>query len=101
MTRIPLTRRQTEVLGAIREFIVAGGVAPTIRELAEAVGAAAMTTYELLVALEVKGWIRRHRYTARGIELLGEVPDISSLDEIDLLRLRVDIEQRLDAIRGK
>ena len=65
-----LTASQTKVLNAISQFIETSGFSPTSRELAEMLGITATSVFEQLDRLEKKGFIRRHRKTARSIELI-------------------------------
>jgi repressor LexA len=67
----PLTRRQAEALRRLEDALVSFEHAPSIRELAEAVGRAHSTLLEMLARLEEKGWVRR---TRDGVELLHGAP---------------------------
>lgn len=68
-----LTERQREVLDVIREHIERLGVAPSIQELARALGIRGPTAQQHLKALERKGFIALLPGRARGIRLLREV----------------------------
>lgn len=70
--RPPLTERQTEILGWIRERVRMYG--PTIREIAKAHGI--KTTNGVvchLRALERKGYVRRTAGKARALEVLDVI----------------------------
>jgi repressor LexA len=64
-----LTDRQEQILRHIRMAITDQGDAPTVAELAEAVGLAASTVHYQLRELETKGAIIRTPGQPRGIRL--------------------------------
>ena len=65
-----LTRRQTEILDFIRDYIDEQGYSPTVREIAERFGLRSTNAVvDHLRALERKGAIRREDRAARGIQL--------------------------------
>lgn len=66
-----LTKRQSEVLDFIKNFIVSHGYPPTIREIGTALGLSSpATTYTHLSQLEKKGYIKKLDSKNRAIELL-------------------------------
>jgi repressor LexA len=66
-----LTKRQNDILNFIKEYIVARGYPPTVREIGEALGLSSPATiHSHLNNLENKGYIRRNNYKNRAIELL-------------------------------
>jgi SOS-response transcriptional repressor LexA len=64
-----LTDRQEQILGHIRRAIAVEGDAPTVAELAAAVGMRPSSVHYQLRELETKGAIVREPGTARGIRL--------------------------------
>lgn len=69
-------KRQGQILDFIRQRIQLDGTAPTLREIAEAIGVSSLATvHEHLQALEDKGLIKRKTGKTRGIELVGEATD--------------------------
>lgn len=63
-------RRQQQILSFIREFIQSHGSAPTLKQIAEAIGVSSLATvHEHLQSLEEKGLIKRKAGKARAIEL--------------------------------
>ncbi len=69
-----LYRRQKQILGFIRQYIQTKGTAPTLKEIAEAIGVSSLATvHEHLGTLEYKGLIRRRTGKTRGIELVGQI----------------------------
>ncbi|UOB09101.1 winged helix-turn-helix transcriptional regulator [Streptomyces sp. HP-A2021] len=64
-----LTDRQEQILRCIRTAITDQGEAPTVAEIATAVGMAASTVHYQLRELETKGAIVREPHRARGIRL--------------------------------
>lgn len=69
-------KRQRQILGFIRQHIQATGSAPTLREIANAIGVSSLATvHEHLETLEEKGLIKRRSGKTRSIELIGEHVD--------------------------
>ncbi|WP_328336703.1 LexA family protein [Streptomyces violaceus] len=64
-----LTDRQEQILRCIRMAITDQGEAPTVAEIAAAVGLAASTVHYQLRELETKGAITREPGRPRGIRL--------------------------------
>lgn len=65
-----LYRRQQQILSFIRQHIQANGIAPTLRQIAEAIGVSSLATvHEHLQALEEKGLIKRKQGKVRSIDL--------------------------------
>lgn len=67
-----LTPRQLEAARAIYEYARDHRVAPSFRDLADALGVTAPTTSELVDSLEKRGAITRNRAMARSIRLTPE-----------------------------
>lgn len=66
-----LTKKQSEVLKFVKEFMVSHGYPPTVREIGEALGLSSpATTHSHLKELEEKGYIRKNGSKNRAIELL-------------------------------
>jgi repressor LexA len=69
-------KRQGQILDFIKQHIQAHGTAPTLRQIADAIGVSSLATvHEHLVSLEDKGLIKRKYGKTRGIKLIHE--DIS------------------------
>ena len=69
-----LYRRQKEILEFLSQYIARHNSAPTLREIAGAIGVSSMATvHEHLTALEEKGLIRRRKGSTRGLELVDEL----------------------------
>jgi len=63
-------KRQQQILGFIKQFIQSHGTAPTLRQIAEAIGVSSLATvHEHLQALEEKGLIKRKQGKVRSIDL--------------------------------
>ena len=63
-------KRQGQILDFIRQFIQKKGSAPTLRQIADAIGVSSLATvHEHLTALEIKGLIKRKTGKTRSIEL--------------------------------
>ncbi len=74
-----LTARQREIFEFIKGMIRSKGRPPSIREIGEQFAIRSTNGVRaVLEALERKGYIRRDRYTSRGIELLKEADEIVS-----------------------
>lgn len=68
--RLPLTKRQWEILDYITAYIRVQGYSPTYREIADHFELASLATvHEHLASIERKGWITKQRNEARAITL--------------------------------
>lgn len=68
----PLSPRQLEVLRFVRQELRDKGIAPTLKEIAFALGVRAdSTVHKHLEQLERKGYLRRRWNNARGITLIS------------------------------
>lgn len=73
-------KRQSQILDFIRQHIQANGTAPTLKQIAEAIGVSSLATvHEHLTALEDKGLIKKKTGKTRGIELVGK--DVDFMEE--------------------
>jgi len=73
-------KKQKQILGFIKQIIQSTGSAPTLRQIADAIGVSSLATvHEHLEALERKGLIKRKPGKTRAIELIGV--DETFLDE--------------------
>lgn len=70
--RLPLTKRQRQIVDAISAHTAANGWPPTMRELCSLFGwsSPAAAWYHLRL-IERKGWIERRPETCRGIRVVG------------------------------
>ena len=69
-------KRQGQILDFIRQHIQTTGSAPTLRQIAEAIGVSSLATvHEHLAALEQKGLIKRKQGKVRSIELSHDTQD--------------------------
>src|SRR4051812_27911353 len=83
--RMPLTKRQSEILTYLQTHINGQGYAPSFEEIAENFGFQSLATvHEHLTNLERKGYIRRSYNESRSIEVLPP-RGTSSASEIPLL----------------
>jgi repressor LexA len=72
-------KRQGQILDFIRQHIQSTGSAPTLKQIAEAIGVSSLATvHEHLAALEEKGLIKRKAGKTRSIELTETKIDFSS-----------------------
>ena len=56
-----LTRRQTDVLNFVKEFMVSHGYPPTVREICDKLGLSSpATAHTHLSQLEAKGYIKKN-----------------------------------------
>src|SRR5258705_1407933 len=82
---MPLTKRQSEILGFLQNHILEQGYAPSFEQLAERSGFQSLATvHEHLTTLERKGYIRRSYNESRSIEVLPP-RGTSAASEIPLL----------------
>lgn len=67
-------RRQQQILDFIKQFIQTHGSAPTLRQIADAMGVSSLATvHEHLLSLVEKGLIKRKTGKTRSIDLVGPV----------------------------
>ena len=72
-------KKQRQILDFIKQFIQANGSAPTLKQIAEAIGVSSLATvHEHLQALEEKGLIKRKHGKNRGMELVAGEESFSS-----------------------
>lgn len=70
---VTLYKRQRQILDFIAQYIQKNGYAPTLREIADAIGVSSLATvHEHLEALDRKEVIKKHNGKVRGIELLDK-----------------------------
>jgi repressor LexA len=68
---MPLTKRQKEILGFLKEYLGERGYSPTLEEIANHFKIASLNAiYKHLKALEERGFIRRLSNQARSIKVL-------------------------------
>lgn len=78
-------KRQKQILDFIKQYAQANGSAPTLKEIAQALGVSSLATvHEHLHALENKGLIKRKTGATRAIELKGNYADAPTSAEIDV-----------------
>jgi len=71
-------KRQGQIYDYIRQYIQSTGSAPTLREIADAIGVSSLATvHEHLASLEKKGLIKRKSGKTRSIDLVQENIDFS------------------------
>ncbi|KKS80570.1 MAG: LexA repressor, repressor LexA [Candidatus Woesebacteria bacterium GW2011_GWC1_43_10b] len=78
-----LYKRQKQILGFLKQYIQTYGVAPTLKQIAEAIDVSSLATvHEHLETLEIKGIIKRKRGKSRSIELIEDTTDFSGNNSI-------------------
>jgi repressor LexA len=71
-------KRQSQILDFIKQHIQTTGSAPTLKQIAEAIGVSSLATvHEHLQALEAKGLITRKQGKTRAIDLTSEEVEFS------------------------
>lgn len=71
-----LYKRQRQIVDFIQQFIQSNGTAPTLRQIADAIGVSSLATvHEHLASLENKGVIKRKSGKTRAIELVDKTID--------------------------
>jgi len=71
---VTLYRRQKQILDFIKQYIQKNGLAPTLTEIANALGVSSLATvHEHLKAMEKKGVIKRFNGSVRGIEIVDDL----------------------------
>lgn len=72
-------KRQGQILDFIRQHIQTNRSAPTLRQIADAIGVSSLATvHEHLITLEGKGLIKRKTGKTRAIEIVGTTESFSS-----------------------
>ena len=73
MSKIALTKKQSDILNFIKKYISKHGYSPSIKEICKKFNyASTNTVYEILKALEKKGYILRSKKgIARSIKIIG------------------------------
>jgi len=72
---VTLYKRQKQILDFIKQYIQKNGLAPTLTEIANALGVSSLATvHEHLKAMEKKGVIKRFAGSVRGIEIVNNSP---------------------------
>lgn len=81
---VTLYKRQRQIMDFIGQYIQKNGYAPTLREIADAIGVSSLATvHEHLEALDRKDVIKKHSGKVRGIELVDKT-FLDSDESIDL-----------------
>jgi len=95
----PLTKKQTEILGYIRNFIDENGYSPSYREIAHFFELSSTgTVAEYIAILEEKGYLTKDAMEARAIQLTPAYDDGVELHSIQLCGI-IDAGQPIEAIR--
>lgn len=80
-----LYKRQKQILDFINQYIQKNGWAPTLRQIAQAIGVSSLATiHEHLQTLEKKGVLKRYTGLVRGIEVKRESKLVSPTLQIEL-----------------
>ena len=73
---VTLYRRQKQILDFVKQYVQKNGLAPTLTEIANALGVSSLATvHEHLKAMEKKGVIKRFNGSVRGIEIVNDLPE--------------------------
>jgi len=81
---VTLYKRQRQIMDFIAQYLQKNGYAPTLQEIANAIGVSSLATvHEHLHALEKKKVIKRYSGTVRGIELIDRT-FLRMTDSVDL-----------------
>lgn len=80
-----LYKRQRQIVDFIQQYIQSNATAPTLRQIADAIGVSSLATvHEHLESLETKGIIKRKGGKTRGIELVDKTLDFNSERAIEV-----------------
>ena len=83
-----LTKRQSEVLNFVKNFVKDYDYSPSCREIAEGVGLSSpATVHQHLQTLKSKGFLNCSTEATRGIELTSKVMNLSKAIELPLVGL--------------
>jgi len=79
-------KKQGQILDFIGQYIKANGHAPTLRQIADAIGVTSLATvHEHLVALEHKKLIKRKSGKNRSIELINVEPEFENEIQVPIM----------------
>lgn len=79
-------KRQAQILDFIKQHIQSTGSAPTLRQIADAIGVSSLATvHEHLAVLQEKGLIKRTGDRTRSIDLVGDVNFSGEGPEVPIL----------------
>jgi len=82
---ITLYKRQKQILDFINQYIQKNGLAPTLTEIAKAIGVSSLATvHEHLASMEKKGVIKRFEGSVRGIEIVEDRLPKSDSNSVEL-----------------
>jgi len=80
-----LYKRQRQIVEYIQQYIQANSSAPTLRQIADAIGVSSLATvHEHLASLQSKGVIKRKSGKTRSIELVDKTIDFSSENAVEV-----------------
>jgi SOS-response transcriptional repressor LexA len=86
-----LTSRQIQLLGFLRSYYAAHGIAPSIEEMQAHLGNKSKSgAHRIILALEERGAIRRLPFKSRAIELVDNNPRHKPMHPIVTIKLRAD-----------
>ncbi len=98
--RVNLTTKQNEIVRFIWIYRKAHGIAPTLSEIATALGVSKITVHEHIGLLEKKGAIKKEKYQSRSLTLNRGV--VKELESVDKERVRLGLGEKLPALgKGK
>lgn len=79
-------KRQAQILDFIKQHIQSTGSAPTLRQIADAIGVSSLATvHEHLAVLQEKGLIKKSEEGKRSIDLVGDVNFSGEGPEVPIL----------------
>ena len=80
-----LYKRQRQIVDFIQQYIQSNGSAPTLRQIADAIGVSSLATvHEHLASLETKGVIKRKTGKTRSIELVDKTLDFTGEKAVEV-----------------
>lgn len=80
-----LYRRQRQIVDFIQQHIQGNGTAPTLRQIADAIGVSSLATvHEHLATLQEKGIIKRKSGKTRAIELVDKTMDFTTEKAVEV-----------------
>jgi repressor LexA len=95
-----LTTKQNEIVRFIWVYRKAHGIAPTLSEIASALGVSKITVHEHIGLLEKKGAIKKEKYQSRSLTLNRGV--IKELESVDKERERLGMGEKTPVLgKGK
>jgi repressor LexA len=96
---VNLTTKQNEIVRFIWVYRRAHGIAPTLSEIAGALGVSKITVHEHIGLLEKKGAIKKEKYQSRSLTLNRGV--VKELESVERERARLGLRDKASVLKAR